>query len=123
MIRKKLLGVQPEKAGFAEGELYKILNVCGHAFPLYYGYYDDCDRVNPQAEPMPIYPDFLAVPHYTEQGIPFVTKMQDACEHYVGQSNGCEECAECVWYRHGEELLGFCACPSNRQENRKKVGS
>ena len=105
-----------------EGDLYKVIEAHGQSFELYFGYYEECDRAS-GLEPMPIYPDLIRNPRYTRHGLPFVTKMQDACEHYVGQSNGCEECAECVWYRHGEELLGFCACPSNRQENRKKVGS
>lgn len=109
-----------EKNGCREGDLYKILQVNGRPFPLYYGYYDECDRKNYLAEPMPIYPDFLRNPCYTEEGAPFVTKMQDACEHYLGAISGCEECAECSWYRQGEELLGICACPANRLPGREK---
>ena len=114
MNRWTRMNVQPETHGCTEGNLYKILQVGGRAFPLYYGYYDECDRRNILVEPMPIYPDFLEEPSYTAEGFPFVTKMQDACGHYVGIENGCEECAECFWYRHGQELLGICVCPENK---------
>lgn len=114
--------VQPETYGCMEGNLYKILQVGGRSFPLYYGYYDERDRQNALVEPMPIYPDFLENPQYTETGYPFVTKMQDACQHYWGEANGCEECAECAWYRHGQELLGICCCPQNRVTGQIKKG-
>ena len=114
MLRQKDFGAHTDLATGAEGELYKILSVEGVSFPLHYGYYDDRDRNNPLVDPMPIYPDFLANPQYTPEGRPFVTKMQDACRNYVGIASGCEECAECIWYQHGQELLGRCNCPENR---------
>lgn len=111
-----------EHVDCTEGTLYKVLTVSDRYFPLYYGYYDDCDRRNPMIEPMPIYPDFIQQPCFTSEGHPFVTKMQDACKHYLGIVNGCEECAECAWYRHGEELLGICTCPKNRKEVQQPAG-
>lgn len=97
-----------------EGELYKILNIEGNTFRLYYGYYEEYERNNPAAEPMPIYPDFLKDPRYTDAGHAFVTKMQDACKHYKGCESESNECAECAYYKHGDELIGICTCPNNK---------
>ena len=98
-----------------EGDLYKVIQLHGHTFPLYYGYYEMCDRDNPAVDPMPIYPDFIAEPRYTDEGFAFTTKMQDSCKHYVGKTGKFSECAECHYYLHGEELLGICTCPRNKQ--------
>ena len=111
-VRRKELNIPKH----VEGDLYKILHVQGQMFPLYYGYYEDCERNNPCAEPMPIYPDFVKTPCYSAAGDPFVTKMQDACRHYNGVNCEYQECGECTWYQQGEELLGVCICPENRQE-------
>ena len=69
-----------------EGDLFKVINLHGHTFQLYYGYYENCDRDNPAVDPMPIYPDFVAEPRFTSEGFAFVTKMQDPCKHYFGKS-------------------------------------
>ena len=100
-----------------EGELYKVVNLHGHTFELYYGYYEECDRQNPAVEPMPIYPDFIKCPKYTYQGFPFVTKMQDCCKHYKGKAVKECDCAECEYYLHGDELIGVCVCPHNKKTN------
>lgn len=96
-----------------EGDLYKVVNLHGHIFELLYGYYEDCERNNPNVDPMPIYPDFLKEPRYTPEGLRFVTKMQDACKHYKGCAATEKDCAECEFYQHGDELLGVCVCPQN----------
>lgn len=96
-----------------EGELYKELTVHDHTFLIYYGYYEQCDRDDPAVEPMPIYPDFAREPLFTDEGFPFVTKMQDACAHYRGRVGRHADCGDCSYYRHGEELLGVCTCPKN----------
>ncbi len=106
---------KPEKTTYAEGDLYKILNVHGVAFPLYYGYYEAFERDNPGAEPIPIYPDFLKERRYTREGHPFVTKMQDACMQYKGNHFESNECGECVYFEPGEELIGICICPRNKE--------
>lgn len=100
-----------------EGTLFKIANVHGHTFELYYGYYDEQERNNPAAEPMPIYPDFIRKPQYTSDGYAFVTQMQDICPYYRGEAERCEDrcCAECEHYCHGDELLGICTCPFTRK--------
>ncbi len=104
-------------AAHSEGELYKILNIDGCIFEIKYGYYEECDRKNPVVEPMPIYPDFIKNPVYTSDGSPFVTKMQDVCRYYNGKDIVDKECAECEYYRHGDELIGICTCFVNKKEN------
>ena len=97
-----------------EGQLYRIIEAHGRTFELYYGYYEECDRAA-GLEPMPIYPDLSASPVYTHHGLPFVTKMQDACPLYRGRAGGECECADCEYFSHIEELLGVCTCPENRK--------
>ncbi len=98
-----------------EGELYKIVNINGHIFELYYGYYEECERKNPDIEPMPIYPNFIKNPKYTNDDFAFVTKMQDACKHYKGKQGQFNECAECEHYLHGDDLIGICTCLNNKK--------
>ena len=96
-----------------EGDLYRVIRTFGHEFALCYGYYDERERDSRYGELLPIYPDFHASPQYTEDGYPFVTAMQDACEHFTGDDpeDGCHGCAH---YRHGEEFLGIC-CHDGRR--------
>lgn len=99
-----------------EGELYKRIEVEGKTFDLYYGYYEEKDRLNPLCEPIAIYPDFIAQPEYTDDGYPFATDMQDACEHYRGNDRE-GGCFGCVHYKRGEEFLGICTCPQKRRND------
>ena len=96
-----------------EGQIYKILAVFGKSFELRYGYYEEFERTH--MEPMPIYPDFLREPAYTDQGDPFVTQMQDACEHYRGAEEQDRDCGSCLYYEQGEDFLGICKCQENKQ--------
>ncbi len=107
------LSIETQAPTCQEGDLFKSLEIHGHRFDIYYGYYEDCERENPAVDPMPIYPDFLNAPHYTASGAPFVTKMQDACEHYIGKVTAYKECAECAYYSHGDDFIGICTCPNN----------
>lgn len=116
MLRR--LQMQPEQAREhvpKEGELYKLVQIGDHSFPLYYGYYEKCDRDNPAMEPMPIYPDFTKAPHYTRDGFPIVTQMQDGCEFFDGDSIYESDCADCRYFAHADELIGLCTCPKNRR--------
>ena len=99
-----------------EGELYKTVELHGKTFPLYYGYYEDCDRENPLCVPIPIYPDFQKTPVYTDKGYPFVTMMQDACRHYTGDAEHTPDttCADCIYFESGKEWFGICQCLHNR---------
>ena len=107
---------QMKKETHREGELYKTVTLHGRRFSLYYGYYEECDRENPLCEPIPIYPDFLKEPQYTDEGEPFVTMMQDACERYRGDAKRTSDttCEECKYFQCGEDWFGICQCPKNK---------
>lgn len=95
-----------------DGDLYKAFTLQGVDFELRYGYYEEFERE--AGEPIPIYPDFRTAPRYTPDGKPFVTQMQELCQH--GESHfeeGC--CADCRYFCQGEELIGICDCPQNRR--------
>ena len=95
-----------------DGDLYKIVELYGRRFELRYGYYEEFERES--GEPVPILPNFKDAPVYTEDGFPFVTQMQELCEHGESQfKEGC--CADCRYYRDGEDLIGVCDCPENRR--------
>lgn len=100
------------KSEHAEGELYKTIELHGRTFTLYYGYYEECDRQNPLCEPIVIYPDFTKDPVYTDNGEPFVTMMQDACNNYSADTERTSDttCAECEYFLRGEEWFGICQC-------------
>ncbi len=100
-----------------EGELYKIITTFGKTFELRYGYYEECDRLSPLCEPVVIYPDFTKEPVYTDEGIPFVTIMQDACPYYKGEKKRTSDttCDECKYLKHGENWFGLCTCQKNKK--------
>ena len=93
-----------------DGKLYATLDIYGKKFDIYYGYYEEYERSSEYGEPVPIYPDFLKNPVYTDDGRPFVTKMQPICK---SGSSPFEEglCGECPYFTEGEELIGICALP------------
>ena len=97
-----------------EGDLYKKITLHGKTFELRYGYYEDFERDG--GEPIPIYPDFKKAPLFTDGGFPFVTAMQEPCEHYTGES-GDPCCHECLFYKTGEELLGICTQEKNKLQS------
>ena len=98
-----------------EGDLYKKVTTFGQTFELRYGYYDEKDRK--WGEPVVLYPDFRKVPIYTQEGVPFVTMVQDACEYYTGRHPKAEDCvcADCQHFACGEEWFGICNCSENRR--------
>ena len=106
------MGRPAEKQKHTEGELYKSIAAHGATFNIYYGYYDDTDRQNPEIEPVEMYPDFINRPEYTADGIPFVTAMQKKCIFYVGEDDDDNTCYQCIYYERCEELLGICKCKS-----------
>ena len=112
MIRESLIHDTGPVPVPKEGELYKVINIEGKTFHLYYGYYEDFEREH--HEPMPIYPDLIKNPVHTESGMPIVTAMQDVCQHHIGPS-GAETCHECAHFKQEEELFGLCRCIQNRQ--------
>lgn len=98
-----------------EGDLFKIIELYGKSFEIRYGFYEERDRHTPFAEPVPCYPDFAVQPIYTDEGIPFVTAIQNICPHFVGRIDENSACGDCASYQHCDELLGVCACIKNRQ--------
>ena len=97
-----------------EGELYRRVSAFGKTFDLYYGYYEDFERN--YADPIPIYPDFLSDPQYTDIGYPLATQMQDMCERGRFRRLGLEDrcCGNCIYFTAGDDLFGICTCESNR---------
>ena len=111
-------GFPPTEFAHKEGELYKIITTFGKTFELRYGYYEECDRQSPLCRPIVIYPDFQREPVYTDEGTPFVTMMQDACECYSGEAKRTADttCAECECFQRGEEWFGICTCPKKKKK-------
>ena len=90
-----------------EGEVYKVVTVFGRTFELCYGYYEEYERQSRFNELVPIYPDFINNPVYTDDGIPIVTEMQPVCSEYDGDGKT-EVCFGCRYFNRGEELFGTC---------------
>ena len=98
-----------------EGDLYKEVTISDKTFRLLYGYYESYEREGPFNDPIPIYPDFIKAPHYTVDGIPIVTAMQNICDYYNGKNDEDSSCADCLFFQKSEELFGFCNCPQKKQ--------
>lgn len=115
MYRELSIDSDCDERNFKEGDLYKVVAVHGAVFELRYGYYDDKDRGDP---PDVIYPDFDREPLYTNEGLPFATRMQDACELYIGDRERSEDsvCGECRHFKHFEEWIGVC-CHVEKRKN------
>lgn len=108
------------KEHIKEGDLYKCVDAYGERFELYYGYYEDFERVS--GEPIPIYPDFLASPRYTKDGYPFATQMQDMCEDGCFRREDLQDrcCGNCSYFSPAEDLLGICV--RKKQERNTPLG-
>lgn len=109
------LGTEQKPNTPREGDLYKVIQLHGRTFEIKCGFYEECDRHARYAEPIEIYPDFVREPQYTDQGIPFITAIQNPCEQFDGERDENSTCEECAHYQHGEELLGICICPKNKK--------
>ncbi len=114
MLTKVLMQGVEQQPTPKEGELYKEVTISGKTFRLIYGYYESFERESPFNEPIPIYPDFIKDPHYTPQGLPIVTAMQNVCEFYHGKNDEDSSCSECSFFQTSEDLFGFCHCPENK---------
>ena len=102
------------ETGKREGDLYREIKLYEKTFNIYYGYYDEIDRVGKYNDPIPIFPDFIKSPAYTDDGYPFVTAIQDTCESFMGEHSE-DGCHGCKYYESGEDLIGICKCPKNRK--------
>ncbi len=93
-----------------EGDVYKLICIGGQAFEIRYGYYSDSERE--LGEPIPIFPDFLSMPQYDTNGRPYVTHIQEPCEHYdTGKAYGGDGwCADCIYYSDKDKGISICNC-------------
>lgn len=98
-----------------EGDLYKEVTISNKTFRLLYGYYESFERDCPFNDPIPIYPDFIKEPHYTSEGIPIATAMQNVCEFYNGKNDEDSSCSDCSFFQKYEELFGLCNCPQTQK--------
>ena len=92
-----------------------MITAHGKTFEIRYGYYEETDRHAKYNDPIEIYPNFIKTPVYTDDGVPFATATQDACEHFSGERNEDSMCSECPYYRKCEELLGICTRNTRKQ--------
>lgn len=99
-----------------EGDLYKIYTVDDHSFEIRYGYHEENERG--RVEPLPIFPDLVAVPVYTRSGLPVTAYVQAPCKHYAPHhlSYAEEWCGDCSHYDGGRAKMGRCLCPERRRE-------
>lgn len=99
-----------------DGDVYKTIKINGREFEIRYGYYEEFERE--RTEPVPIYPDFISNPIYDEDGFPFATAMQEACDGFVGQDRefGCFGCRH---FKECEDLLGICHHPEKIKRDNK----
>lgn len=116
LAKLKAMGLLQTTSTPTEGELFKKILLEGETFEIRYGFYEERDRYTQFSEPMPVYPDFIRFPRHTQDGVPFVTAIQDICAHYIGEKDPNSVCGDCAAYRHGDELIGTCACPANKRK-------
>lgn len=121
MLTKILMQGAEQSPSPKEGDLYKEVTVGGNTFKIFYGYYEEFERECPFNEPMPIYPDFIKEPHYTNEGVPIATAMQNVCEYYSGKNDEDSSCSDCGFFQSCQELIGLCHCPQNKCAYREKT--
>jgi len=97
-----------------EGDIFDIVSVGGHQFTIRYGFYEEAERGT--TDPIPIYPCFIRDPHYTLEGQPLITRVQDACEHYAPAGDGDGWCADCIHCSSTEFEIGVCRCENRRKQ-------
>lgn len=97
-----------------EGDIYDVVPVGGHSFVIRYGFYEESERG--VSDPIPIFPCFLTNPVHTDEGSPLVTRIQDACEHYIPtQGEGDGWCADCIHCQNWYTEIGICQCPRRQK--------
>ena len=111
---------EPQPPTPKEGDLFKVIEYMGQRFEIRYGYYEEKDR---KFESMPIYPNFIQNPLYTDDGSPFVTAMQRPCKHFKGKKDENSTCEECFYYQKCEELLGICTYSKNKKPAGNESGN
>lgn len=110
---KRLTVVNTNSSPPKEGDLFKIIELHVKRFEIRYGYYEEIDKTH---DPTEIYPDFIKYPVYMEDGYPFITYMQEGCEHYKQkEKHDDHDCYSCIYMERGDELIGVCRCKSRRK--------
>ena len=109
----------PKSLSPCEGDLFRIYTVDDLTFRILYGYYAENERG--RVEPLPIFPDLVAQPVYTCEGIPVTAYMQAPCQYYCPRHSDHPEewCGDCVHYDAGQEKMGRCLCPERKLEQSK----
>lgn len=120
MLTRMLIQDFPPGPTPKEGDLYKEITIAGKTYRLLYGYYESFEREGPFNEPIPIYPDLIKEPHYTQEGKPVATAMQNICEHYNGKYDEDSSCADCSFFQSCEDLFGLCNCPQNKEKRNEQ---
>lgn len=97
-----------------EGELYKTVRIGNKEFHILYGYYSEEERNF--GEPIPILPDFIANPQYTDDGYLITTHIQDACRHYEIRDGNVGDgwCSDCIHYHDKKAEIAICLNCKNR---------
>ena len=100
--------------GIKEGDLYRIIEIEGKRFEIYYGYESESERQHGW-EPTPLYPNFTEQPQYTKEGVPFAVAYSEVCAHYAPVQREAEDewCAGCAHFDKREDVIGLCRCPKN----------
>jgi len=98
-----------------EGDMYKVITLCGEEFEIRYGYYENADRLGKYNDPIPIYPNLLDNPQYNNEGYRFVTEMQDTCKYFKGKLL-VDICCGCKHFQKGDDLIGICKCRSMKRD-------
>lgn len=97
-----------------DGDLYKIVEIDGVEFKIYYGYLSDSERMRGW-EPYPVYPDFTKDPQYTKSGEAFATAFQGICKYYEPRASGESWCDNCGLFDKRDTYIGICKCPNNKK--------
>ncbi len=101
-----------------DGALYKVFEIEGVRFEIFYGYETEAEKQNGW-EPSPLYPDFARRPQYTKGGHPFTLAYGGPCPHYrpLNRDADDEWCANCPHFDQREEFVGLCKSPHRVRKN------
>ena len=111
-------GKKRERMYPKQKKLYKVYQVGGRRFPVFFEYDEQLD------ESYPVYPDFEKNPEYTDEGRPFATAEQDSCSHCKPVAPGRpmpEDCGGCGWFHRENtpyDLIGVCMCNALRHKTK-----
>lgn len=94
---------------YVEGEIYEVIEIAGYKFDILCGYRTKQDKK--AGVVLPIYPNFIKSPKYTNEGYPLVTCMQNSCRHYevIPDSDIENKCIDCKYFNSElRNVIGIC---------------